>query len=448
MALKQASKEQAKLRLAIYGLSGGGKTYSSLAIATGIGGKIAVLDTEYRTASKYANSFIFDTDDFGEPSIENYIRYIDMVKDAGIYNVLVIDSISHAWQYVLQKVDQLKETTCHGDGRKAWAIMTPEYKRLVTAVITAPFHIIVTMRAKTEWSTTNENGNKTVRRDTLAPEQRDGFEYEFDMLMEMNATHYGTIIKDRTNKFQDEIVHKPGIEFGRRLGDWLKDGAVSIEKQTQDAMREIGNILKSENQLGERYFSEEEYAKVKAALKESVKQDPQERLIFVNNVLDEQKELLIQRVSEDSELAVAPASPPPSHEKPAVHQTVSKPASPEPAPESKPAKSSAAPPPVAPAQVSLPPVEPPKTETAAAPEKPAIPAMYAEEEPPAEEASGTDEVDDGFEDDIPFDPPAEVAVATMTLGKSGGSLSKAFQNHIGNMKREKAVATADELDIF
>jgi hypothetical protein len=428
MALKQASKEQAKLRLAIYGLSGGGKTYSSLAIATGIGGKIAVLDTEYRTASKYANIFPFETDDFGEPSIDNYIKFIDMVKDAGDYNVLVIDSITHAWQFVLQRVDQLKETTCHGDGRKAWAIMTPEYKRLVHAIVSAPFHIIVTMRAKTEWSTTGENGTKTARRDTLAPEQREGFEYEFDMLMEMNATHYGTIIKDRTNKFQDEIIKKPGIEFGRRLGEWLKDGTVSFEKQTQDVMREIGNILKSENTLGERYFSEEEYSKIKAALKESAKQDPQDRLRYVNTVLDEQKELLITRVAKETEKTNPPTATPPAS-----------------VAESKPAETPAAP--TAPAQAAPPPAKPPKTEPATVPDQPAVPAMYDEEEP-AEEASGADEVDDGVEDDIPFDPPEKAAAATTTLGVPGGSLSKAFQDRVNKKEREKATATADDLDIF
>jgi len=312
MALKKATKEQAKLRLAIYGLSGGGKTYSSLAIAEGLvrvfGGKIAVLDTEFRSASKYANIFAFETDDFGEPSIENYIKFIEMVKEDPDVTVLVIDSLTHAWQYILETVDKLKETTCRGDSRKAWSLMTPEYKKLVNAILRAPFHVIGTMRAKTEWSTTNENGNKSVRRDTLAPEQRDGFEYEFDMLMELNANHYGTIIKDRTNKFQDEIIQKPGVDFGKKLAEWLKDGAVPMDKQILDTLNEIGNILKSKSETGA-YFTDQEYNDIKTKCVDSMRFSQVERLEFLQKLSSEQKKILHERVEKRDEPAKSEATP-------------------------------------------------------------------------------------------------------------------------------------------
>jgi len=314
MALKKATKEQAKLRLFIYGLSGGGKTYSALAIAEGLvkafGGKIAVLDTEFRSASKYANIFNFETDDFGEPSIENYIKFIDMVKEDPDVTVLIIDSLTHAWQNILETVDKLKETSCRGDSRKAWGQMTPVYKRLVNAILMAPFHVIGTARAKTEWSTSNENGSKTVRRDTLAPEQRDGFEYEFDMVMELNANHYGTIIKDRTNKFQDEIVQKPGIEFGKRLADWLKDGAVPMENQIKNVLDEIGNIIKSRSEKDEPYFTDDEYKSIKKMCIDSMSQSQEVRLEFLQKILKDQKEILHNRVGQPQSSKPAPASIP------------------------------------------------------------------------------------------------------------------------------------------
>jgi len=305
--LKKATKEQAKLRLSVYGLSGGGKTYSSLAIAKGLcdafGGKIAVLDTEYKTASKYANLFAFETDEFGEPSIANYLKFIDMVKEDPDVTVLIIDSLTHAWHSCLERVDKLKETTCKGDGRKAWGIVTPEYKRLVNAIIQAPFHVIGTMRAKTEWSSSNENGTKSVRRDTLAPEQREGFEYEFDMVIEMNASHYGTVIKDRTGKFQDEIIHKPGVEFGKKLADWLRDGAIPMDQQIQSVLTEIGNIINSVNEMKIKYFTEAEYNAVKKDCIDSKSKSQAERLEYLNGILNEQKNILIERISaEGSEI--------------------------------------------------------------------------------------------------------------------------------------------------
>ena len=62
---KEAIKHQAKLRLAIAGPAGSGKTYTGLLIARSLanGGKIAVVDTEHGSASKYADLFSFDVDE-------------------------------------------------------------------------------------------------------------------------------------------------------------------------------------------------------------------------------------------------------------------------------------------------------------------------------------------------------------------------------------------------
>jgi hypothetical protein len=61
----------------------------------------------------------------------------------------------------------------------------------------------------------------------LAPEQGKGIEYEFDLLIEMNQAHQATVTKDRTGKFQDEVIEKPGEEFGVALYDWLSSGSAT-----------------------------------------------------------------------------------------------------------------------------------------------------------------------------------------------------------------------------
>ena len=53
---QKATRKQAKLKLAVTGPSGSGKTYSALMLAKGIGGKIALIDTENKSASLYAES--------------------------------------------------------------------------------------------------------------------------------------------------------------------------------------------------------------------------------------------------------------------------------------------------------------------------------------------------------------------------------------------------------
>jgi len=80
------------------------------------------------------------------------------------------------------------------------------------------------MRSKTEWQTTNENGKSRPVRVGLAPEQGKGVEYEFDLLIEISTEHIANVIKDRTGKFQDKLIDKPGEDFGRELAKWLDDG--------------------------------------------------------------------------------------------------------------------------------------------------------------------------------------------------------------------------------
>jgi hypothetical protein len=80
------------------------------------------------------------------------------------------------------------------------------------------------MRSKTEWTTVDSNGKKTPQRVGLAPEQGKGIEYEFDLLVEISVEHIGQVIKDRTGKFQDKLIDKPGEQFGQQLAAWLADG--------------------------------------------------------------------------------------------------------------------------------------------------------------------------------------------------------------------------------
>ena len=220
----KATKERAKLRLAIFGPSGSGKTYTALRMATGLGGKIAVIDTERGSASKYADRFGFDVLELEERDIKMYVHAIGAAGKAG-YPVLIIDSLTHAWKELLQEVDKLAKTKYSGNTWSAWSDGTPRQNALVDAILNYPGHVIATMRTKTEWVTeTTSNGKTKPVRIGLAPEQGKGIEYEFDLLMEMTIDHFCTVIKDRTGRFQDRIIENPDEKLGAELREWLNDG--------------------------------------------------------------------------------------------------------------------------------------------------------------------------------------------------------------------------------
>lgn len=232
----KATKSTAKLRLALFGPSGSGKTYSALRMAKGLGGTIGFIDTERGSASKYADRFDFDVLELTQEThrnVDTYCAAIATAQSAG-YQVLIIDSLTHAWFELLDEVDKLARAKYAGNTWSAWSEGTPRQRRLVDALLGFPGHIIATMRTKTEW--TLEKDEKTGKnrpvRIGLAPEQGKGVEYEFDLLMELSPEHIGLVLKDRTGKFQDRTIDKPDEAFGASLAAWLTEGSTMPSKPT------------------------------------------------------------------------------------------------------------------------------------------------------------------------------------------------------------------------
>ena len=223
VTFQRASKRRAKLRCAVFGPSGAGKTYSCLRIATGMGGRIAVIDTEHGSASKYADRFTFDTVNLADRTITGYIEAINAARD---YDVLIIDSLSHGWQELLEEVDRLAKSKYKGNTWSAWNDGTPKQKKLVEGILSFPGHLLATMRSETKWEVADAGNGKTKPvRLGLKPEQGKGIEYEFDLLLELSTSHTAEVLKDRTGKFQDSTIDKPGEDFGKALAAWLMDGA-------------------------------------------------------------------------------------------------------------------------------------------------------------------------------------------------------------------------------
>lgn len=223
VTFRKATKEQAKLRAAVFGPSGSGKTYTSLRIATGLGGSIAYIDTERGSASKYADRFDFDVLDLEDRSVRGYVEAIQAAAQAG-YQVLIIDSLSHGWQQLLEEVERIAKARYKGNTWGAWSEGTPMQRQLVDAILTFPGHVLATMRSKTTWETQDINGRKQPVRIGLAPEGGKGIEYEFDILLELTTEHVASILKDRTGRWQDKLVDRPDEQFGRDLAAWLAEG--------------------------------------------------------------------------------------------------------------------------------------------------------------------------------------------------------------------------------
>ncbi len=221
------------LRMGLVGPSGSGKTYTALKVATELGfQKVGILDTENRSARRYARAFSrrFVALELEHFSPRDYIAGIQTAVDAGI-EVLVIDSLSHAWMGkggVLEMVDQSTRRQSRGGSGSSfngWREVTPEHNKLVEALVHAPLHLIVTMRVKTDYIVEKDDKGKSVPRKVgLAPVQREGLEYEFDVIAEISPEHEAVITKSRCPDLSDQVLPRPGGELARTLRAWLDGG--------------------------------------------------------------------------------------------------------------------------------------------------------------------------------------------------------------------------------
>lgn len=227
MKFQKATKNETRLRVGVSGAAGSGKTFSALKIAMGIGGRIAVIDTERKSASLYADKFDFDTVQIEPPyTPDKYIEAIKLAERSG-YNTIIVDSLSHAWAGsggLLDMHDAIQKSSKGGNSFTAWKEITPLQNKLLDTITGSTCHVIVTMRAKQDYVIENNSGRNQVRKVGLAPVQREGVEYEFSVYIELSQDHIGVATKDRTDLF-DGKCFIPSEQTGQQLVEWLNKPA-------------------------------------------------------------------------------------------------------------------------------------------------------------------------------------------------------------------------------
>jgi hypothetical protein len=228
---KKATKHQLKLRLALAGVSGGGKTYTALKIASFLvpGGRVAVIDTERESASLYADEFNFDTLALDSFHPTEYVDAIHAAEAEG-YDVIIIDSLSHAWagkDGVLDEKDKITKRDRNANSYTAWGEAGKLQDQLVEAITRSKCHVIVTMRSKMEHvQEKDERTNKTVvRKVGMKVIQRDDLEYEFTLFASMLNDNTMVVEKTRCKALTGAVIPKPGKDVADTLSAWLMDGA-------------------------------------------------------------------------------------------------------------------------------------------------------------------------------------------------------------------------------
>lgn len=241
MAFQKATKKKMKLRCALEGPPGSGKTYSALAIGralVGDKGRIAVVDTERGSAAKYSDDFDFDVVELDTFAPMTFVELIREAEAEG-YDLLIIDSLSHAWigaEGMLEQVDKIARRKQYSSNFPAWKDANPQERSLWDTMLGCDMHVIATLRTKTEYVIEEVTGRDGKRRSVpkkvgLAPIQREGLEYEFDVVAEMDMEHNMIVTKTRCKALTDRAFNRPGAEVAEILHEWLGESAPEKPKR-------------------------------------------------------------------------------------------------------------------------------------------------------------------------------------------------------------------------
>lgn len=252
--METAVRSQAKIKLAMSGTSGSGKTLSSLLLGYGlvkaqnpdytdeqVWQKICIIDTENKSGSLYVGHRVggmsigsYNKINLSAPfSPQVYIEAIEVAQRGGI-EYLVIDSLSHAWQGEGGMLDiQGNLSKRSGNSYTAWREVTPMHNRLVDKIMQSDMHVCMTMRSKTEYVIEeDERGRKVPRKVGMAPVFRDGIEFETTLFFEIDQNHIASANKDRTGLF-DGRYFMVSPETGEAVWKWLSTAEEEPQKEAE-----------------------------------------------------------------------------------------------------------------------------------------------------------------------------------------------------------------------
>jgi hypothetical protein len=236
MQLQTANRKQAKIKMGIQGVSGGGKSLSSLLIAFGLindWNKIAVIDSENRSAHLYAHLGPYNVLNLDPPfSPERYLEAIDMCEKAGI-EVIILDSISHEWEGRGGILDI--HGNMAGNSFTNWSKITPRHNAFVEKMLQCDAHIIATIRSKQDYVLNEKNGKQIPEKIGLKGVTREGMDYEFTLVLDIDIKHNAIASKDRTGIFVGKPEFRITIETGKIIANWCNTGSTIDQVKEQIA---------------------------------------------------------------------------------------------------------------------------------------------------------------------------------------------------------------------
>lgn len=254
----KARREKIKVPILLMGASGSGKTLGSLLIAKGMveaahpklavekqWEKIGLIDTEHRRSDLYVDTTHdhirigeFTKVDLDAPfTVAKYTSAFEALQDAGC-EVIIIDSISSAWNGeggITDQVDSINK------GIQGWKAVAPYQREFLHLLTGQDVHVIATARSKQGVEvTTDDNGKVQVEKVGLKMEQKDSLEYEFAVAFQLYQNHVAQATKDNSSIFtQPQQLNR---EVGKKIYEWAEQG-VDVQAEEQKRVEKAVKLI-------------------------------------------------------------------------------------------------------------------------------------------------------------------------------------------------------------
>lgn len=250
MQLQLANRQKVKMKMALQGPSGSGKTFGALLLAFGLCGdwsKIAVIDTENHSSSLYAHLGGFNVLNLEAPfAPERYIEAIKVCEGAFI-EVIIIDSISHEWEGIGGILETHAGMT--GNSYTNWSKLTPRHNSFVQHILQSPAHIIGTIRSKQDYVLAEKNGKQVPEKVGMKGVTREGMDYEFTLVFDLDMKLNASAAKDRTSLYMGKPEFKINVETGKRIKAWCNESTQTFSLPSNEEIITRVNDCKSLNEL-------------------------------------------------------------------------------------------------------------------------------------------------------------------------------------------------------
>ena len=234
MYLQKAERRRVKMKCLLAGPAGAGKTFSALLLARGLATeweKIVVVDSENESSHLYAHLGPYNVVSIKAPfTPEKYSKAIAQCVEENM-EVIIIDSTTHMWTCLLEIHSMMQ-----GNSFTNWGKITPRNDSFMQKMLQCPCHIVATTRTKQDYILAEKNGKTVPEKVGLKAIQRDGLEYEFTVVFDIDINHVAKSSKDRTGLFINSEPSVLSAATGIALKNWCNSG---IEFTPQEVLKRV-----------------------------------------------------------------------------------------------------------------------------------------------------------------------------------------------------------------